>query len=505
MTFTPTLEQERIIEAARDTGENLMISAYAGCAKTTTLVLVANALPKEQAGLALAFNVKIKQELEKKFPSQFQVLTLNGLGHRAFGSAIGKRLIVDGNKLGGLVTKAFRETKRPGNGEDWSVVRGMVTKAMLSGLVPKKYALYKGLVPDTDDMWQYCADFEVADDIVYLARKVLTESIDMSFAGTVSYDDQIYMSTMFGGQFPRFPLVMVDEAQDLSPLNHIQVQRASAGRLIVVGDPKQAIYAFRGADSSSMEKLRKLRTQWTDLTLATTFRCPKVAVARQQDHAPGFTAAMGNAEGLVLHLAKDLDAKWTWPDVVRNTTDDLSILCRNNAPLLSMAFKLIRMRIGCYMLGRDIGKGLVALSRKVTKDDNTPIAQVQVDIIKWAEHEMSIAQLNEDVNKMDSIMDKRECLLAVMEAPGIRDAKALRDALADLFSRESGTVTLSTGHRAKGLEWGTVLHLDPWRVPSRYALTPGAIEQEKNLRYVIETRYKQTLLLASISQFDGAI
>jgi superfamily I DNA/RNA helicase len=51
--------------------------------------------------------------------------------------------------------------------------------------------------------------------------------------------------------------------------------------------------------------------------------------------------------------------------------------------------------------------------------------------------------------------------------------------------KQQGKLTLITGHKAKGLEWDTVYHLDPWIIKSG--------EQEDNLKYVISTRSKDTL------------
>jgi hypothetical protein len=68
-------------------------------------------------------------------------------------------------------------------------------------------------------------------------RTVLTDSIRLAYEGQIDFDDQIYMPTLFGGTFPRFPLVMVDEAQDLSPLNHAMLEKLVTSRLIAVGDP----------------------------------------------------------------------------------------------------------------------------------------------------------------------------------------------------------------------------------------------------------------------------
>ncbi|NLT30846.1 MAG: UvrD-helicase domain-containing protein [Propionibacterium sp.] len=51
----------------------------------------------------------------------------------------------------------------------------------------------------------------------------------------------------------RFPLVMVDEFQDTDPVQWQVLQRAFDGHstMVLIGDPKQAIYRFRGADVQS--------------------------------------------------------------------------------------------------------------------------------------------------------------------------------------------------------------------------------------------------------------
>src|SRR5882724_7289319 len=103
-----TDEQQAIVAAAAK-GANTMVSAYAGCAKTTTLEAIASAMPTKPS-LAVAFNVKIKKELERRFPQHFEVKTLNGLGHSAWSKTIGKRLTLDEKKLGKLITQQAKET-----------------------------------------------------------------------------------------------------------------------------------------------------------------------------------------------------------------------------------------------------------------------------------------------------------------------------------------------------------------------------------------------------------
>ena len=505
-TFTPTEEQQAIVAAALGRSESLLVRAFAGCAKTTTLELIGAALPSDVPVLALAFNVKIKKELELRFPDHVSVLTLNGLGHRAWGKAIGKRLTLDTKKLGRLTSAVFAAEGFHQGKDDWIVVKTLAEKAMQLGLVPKPYT-QRGLVEDTQEVWEeisFDEGLQASKAHLSFAHDVLCASIAEGTSGVISFDDQIYLSALFGGSFPRFPIVMVDESQDLSPLNHIQVRRSCAGRLIVVGDEKQAIYAFRGADFESIAKLRALRSDWLELPLATTFRCPKAIVARQQEHVPGFKAWEGCKEGAIIHLPQGRFAPptWCWDEIEHIAAGgSIAVLCRNNAPLVSFAFKLLSLGVGCHMLGRDIGKGLERLLKKLAPDESLGIEHVLRAIRTWREHQCALALANDNDSKIEKITDQADCLVAVASTD-TRTAGALRSRLVELFSRDAGLVTLSTGHRAKGLEWDTVLHLDPQRVPSRFARSESALAQEMNLLYVIETRSKNILINAKLEDFE---
>jgi DNA helicase-2/ATP-dependent DNA helicase PcrA len=70
-----------------------------------------------------------------------------------------------------------------------------------------------------------------------------------------------------------------------------------------------------------------------------------------------------------------------------------------------------------------------------------------------------------------------------------------------LFKKD-GHIQLLSIHKAKGLEFDTVFHLDPWRIPSRF-IKEGTeeYEQELNCRYVCETRFKKELYLINTKDF----
>lgn len=514
--MTPTDEQERVREGARGK-DSLMVEAFAGCAKTTTLEMASKEI--KVPGLALAFNKSIKEELGKRFPGNFSVQTMNGLGFASLRRGLpGVDFKIDDKKAGKLVTHLAKEWKLELSGDQWMSARDLWSRAMLAGIVPGD--LGSPLTRDTRAEWAALSDdLGLTEDdfnLLYeFSHELLVQGNNLTRGGVIGFDDQVYYSTCVEGRFPQFPVLLVDEAQDLSPLNHAMLAKAMRpdGRLIVCGDARQAIYAFRGADTDSIGKISRLRSDWAHLPLTLTFRCPKVVVDRQQSHAPGFRAAAQNKPGTFHSLGRpdeEEEAVWDLADFTSrwpSSESSVAILCRNNAPLLSMAFKLIRRRVSVVMLGRDIGAGLVALSRKLFPEDSASPDVMRGALDEWAQSETSKAIANGQEEKVDAILDKVECLRAVMTYAEVQDARSLRLALRELFAKDSGRITLSSIHKAKGLEWDVVMHLDPWRIPSKWAKDAAKrgddrqLVQERNLKYVLETRTRDVLVEANMKEF----
>src|SRR5690606_27887046 len=93
--------------------------------------------------------------------------------------------------------------------------------------------------------------------------------------GAFDYTDMLFAPLMLGLPAPKYAFVCVDEAQDLSPLTLAVVMRLvdAGARAMFVGDPNQAIYAFAGADSGSLQRIART-TAATVLPLSVSFRCP---------------------------------------------------------------------------------------------------------------------------------------------------------------------------------------------------------------------------------------
>jgi len=154
----------------------------------------------------------------------------------------------------------------------------------------------------------------------------------------------------------------------------------------------------------------------------------------------------------------------------------------------------------------------VALVKKIIPK-TANLEESAAAIALWRYKEVTMARMNGKDDRVPLIEDKAECLLAVLADLELQVHPDAAPAAAQLigkfdqmFASSSTRFILCTGHKSKGLEWHTVIHLDPWRLPSKWAKAAQAagnlvpMEQELNLQYVIETRTQDTLILANLEQ-----
>lgn len=499
MTITPTEEQQAIIAEAR-TPDSLLINALAGAAKTSTLVMLAQGLPIVPT-VCLAFNKRIAEEMATRMPSFITCQTMNSVGHRAWGSRLGKRLVVNSDKLYTIVKRisdAMPQKERQEKiGENFATLLRATRLCKSAGYVPEAYLSMADTrwtaPPDLMlEVFGRQLDLDPDDGFLWVLDRVLEQSIVESYNGVIDFDDQIYMSALFGGGFPKYENIMVDEAQDLSPLNHLMLERMYNGRLIAVGDPRQAIYAFRGASHSSMSELQG-RFKMRELTLSVSFRCPRRVVENVHWWVPHMRFPDWAAEGTVTRLTT-----WSSADI----PDGAAIICRNNAPLFKTGVRLLKAGRGIKLLGNDIGANLIKILEKLGPDSMTQ-AQVYEAIEVWRDAELKKVK----AARVAAVEDKTECLMVFAEA-GRTLAESI--AYATMVMAQEGKIQLMTGHKAKGGEWDNVFHLDSWLVPSKWSVRQAemngddsALIQEKNLKYVIDTRAKTSLAYINTEDFNG--
>jgi superfamily I DNA/RNA helicase len=467
MSHTPTPEQAAIIAAGIESRDNLLIVARAGAAKTSTLVMIAEALPKTPI-LSLAFNVAIKKEMQARLPQNCEAKTLNGLGHSAFARFLGRRLELDDDKL----YKALKAEVNDLPQADKDVAYGrmaqilkMARDAKQAGYVPAK--LHSQLRPllESEEFFGGLDEEPTALE-EQLVNRILTVSFKQALGGRIDFNDQVLLPAVMPVQFDSPELTLVDEAQDLSPINHVLLRKLVKNkRIIAVGDPCQAIYGFRGAANNSMDLLAQ-QFSMREMYLTISFRCPQEIIKAAWWRAPDMRWPDWAKPGAVRTLTR-----WSLDEV----PDGAAIICRNNAPIISLAFMFLRAGRYPELPGNDIVKGLVKLLRGFGKNDMTA-EQLHSEIDVWA------AQQERRTRALKTLHDRVESLHIIAE-----QGDTLGDAIiwAETLQNSAGRIKLMTGHKSKGLEFPEVFFLD-----QQLLSTEG---QDPNVKYVIQTRAQERL------------
>lgn len=448
-----TDEQIAIIDNFR-TGASGAVNAVAGSGKTTTAVAAAQYA--KPGTLAVAFGKKNQLDLEARMPSYVTSKTMNALGNAAWKTHTGKFIKLDGKKPYVLWDSSpFKNdyTEREDVGNILRLFKLARNIGISSG--------YNLPAPDTEALLDAADEHDIDDakNLLDPALWLLRESCVRAFRDLMDFDDQIYMPVMYGSPFTRYDSVIVDEAQDLSALQHRMVERSLArgGQLTILGDPHQAIYHFRGASSTSFHDLVE-KFSLPNLPLYNSFRCPRAVVAEAQKYVPHIRAA-GTAEG---HVEEVEDI---------SPAPRVTAICRTNAPIVKLAFESIRAGIPVNYLGRDFLAGIKSLHKK------HPTKNALQD---WFASET--AKAKSDAAKA-KITDRFETLM-VLHATGRRVEDAIKALTTDADAR---AMQLSTIHRFKGLEAETVIYVNYGK--------PDRGLQADNIRYVGVTRAKQNLIL----------
>lgn len=458
----PTDEQVLIMDRLRQTDDNILVNALAGSGKTTTIEMMINSLPSSQPCLYLAFNKSIVKEAEERMPSYCKVQTLNSLGHRVWAQSTGKKLSIDTKnpKTHTIVRQLISELHRDDKEEAWdrySEICKTINMCKHLGYIPDgKFPSAKRLI-DRKGVEGRIED-KFTDFCWALIDNALCISIKAAYDGGIDFDDQIYMPTLFGGSFPRFPTVFVDEDQDLDPVNHQMLHKMRESRMVAVGDRWQAIYGFRGAETNGVDKIKQNFNMF-ELPLSYSFRCPEEIVRAVHWHVPHMRWTKG---GGIFAQINDLDPT--------SIPDGATFVCRNNAPLFRAAFALLSQKRSVSVAGSDIGPRIIKLLKKIGAPEDKS-EDLIFKIEAWKDEQL------QKTNAPSTVEDTAECL-KIFATWGSTLDQAI--GYANHILAQHGTIHLTTGHKAKGREWNTVYHLD------KGLLKPEG--QDFNLKYVITTR-----------------
>jgi DNA helicase-2/ATP-dependent DNA helicase PcrA len=499
--FVPSAYQQKLFQWVSTGRGSAVVIAVAGSGKTTSIVRCLPLIPEHQHVQVLAFNSPVAKDMKTAIERigaeagrpfrNVRASTFHSLGVNAVARKLGKRVMelnTDSKKLGKLCQAWLGEHELE----------------MYSGFICKLVSYAKGegigaIVPDTEDRWysliqhhDLMLDAEQADEAhaVGLARQLLARSNEVATkAAFIDFDDQLYLPLLWKLRLWQNDWVIIDEAQDTNPVRRALAKAAlkPGGRLMAVGDPRQAIYGFTGASHDAIDIIKR-EFSAIELQLTVSYRCPQAVAELAREIVPYFEAAEGAIEGQVSNLDINEAIKLLGPHD--------AVLCRQTAPLMSLAFQLIARKVGCVMLGRDIGSGLVSLVKQMKAKN---IEGLDAKLTAFLEREVAAYMAKGEEQKAEMVTDRVACVRTVIEhlPENSRSIPKLIAQIEGMFSDENGVLTLCSQHKSKGREWDNVAILAPELNPSRWARQEWQHVQEQNLMYVAWTRAMKHLMFLS--------
>jgi superfamily I DNA/RNA helicase len=297
--------------------------ARAGCGKTFTLLALVRWIGENRPGQEVflgAFNKSIAGEIVAKLAaagSTAKASTLHSAGNSAW-RKMAPNAKVTFDKTQRILKQLEIDCRNLAVGDRFAM---MTKKADMcvryASFVKKAVSLAKqrafGFLNSIDDQSQWYAmidhfgleesledeDSVDMEHIVKLCIAVYKKGVALDYE-MIDFDDMITAPLIHKVRCHQYDWVMIDEAQDTNPARRALAMKMlkPGARMVVVGDPNQAIYGFTGADNDSMDQI-KAALGSIELPLNLTYRCPKAVVRLAQTWVPDIQAHESNPEGVV--------------------------------------------------------------------------------------------------------------------------------------------------------------------------------------------------------------
>jgi hypothetical protein len=470
-THRLTGEQQAIQDAVHDGHGKVVAEALAGTGKTSTLVSIAHSFPR-RPGLYLAFNKTVQREAEARFPIWMHASTAHGLAYQALGQRYGHRL--PGNRAAsrmGAQTMARIMKVKPA-----LLDTGTVNPAALTRMAQ---ATVNSFMKTADDqimprhipsrVYAHHQPNEVAEAILPVANQIWADLT--SLEGKFRFTHDVYLKMwQLTNPTLHYDYLMFDEAQDADPVIAAIVDRQQMQR-IWVGDRNQAIYGWRGA-IDAMSRIKDA----VRLPLTQSFRFgPAIAEA-----ANSWLAMLGSD-----HKVVGFDKV---PSTVGEVAEPRAILCRGNGTALGWILKFHADGVPVAMApgDRNAGKEFERFAW-AAKDLMNGEGTDHPDLVGFTTWDELVKHVEEEEDT-----DDLKRLVGIINRIGV---SGVIDAVRGLVTEDRARVTVSTAHKAKGMEWDTVRVADDF-VPPEPADDGSPQEPDWEafmLNYVTVTRAKLRL------------
>lgn len=482
-TKTPTDQQLAIVADAKNPHPT-KCRAFAGAGKTSTCELFAQ--KRGDKGLYLAFSRPVALEAAARFPRNIRSETIHAL---ALGfSGLGAEFERTGKKIGNPTPLMICQTLALKGGESAQLAWFLreTVNAYCASADPALQACHipqvvlkviegKAKKSTSDPIKVHHAIGQELSRVVSLSKSLWEAMINLGDRSiTISHDAYLKLWALSEPQFgPGF--ILLDEAQDCSPLMCELIARQQT-KLLLVGDPHQSIYGFRGAVSA----MDRIDGNTFDLTRSFRFGPVIEMVANAILSLKGETTYLQGAskhEGVIHEPSMGLE------EFMRE--GPCTALVRTNAEALLIASQHLRKR-PVAILG-----GVAEMVRMATSAHalrHGRVDQVGHHLLK------PFAGWDQLLSYADSTTDQDiRRIIQLVEDHGSNLPNLVSDLQTRLVGDDRAALIVGTTHKAKGKEWDNVYMADDF---AELFNSDGKVtysHEELNLLYVNATRSRRQL------------
>lgn len=485
--------QTNIFDNVVGTKSNIAVKAVAGSGKTTTLVEIINNLVGKT--LFSAFNKHIATELQSRIGDVADAKTLHSAGMSLLSKI--RKVKVDNNKYYGIIKKLSAPHFHKSNLFLTSkVIKKVLSMAMKTLTQPDDFEVMLMTYGYFTEILELSKKIKVnPQDLIRTIKTIVYESMEEGInefekTGLIDFDDMIFIPVIkdLKGNYKN---ILLDEAQDLNASQMKLALNLTNQRVISVADPRQSIMGFTGALPDSYDRIIS-NTNAKILPLSVCYRCPTSHIELAQNIVPEIEPAPNAQSGEIHRIKND--------EVIRLAEVGDLIICRRNAPLISLALKFIAQRRQARVRGRDFGTDLISLAETVNDYDTVlgSFREAMIDKLQFYQQDKNqvLAKYDNAEPALEALADRCECLRTIIESSKATNITALCNEISNLFDDDQSAIYLSSVHRAKGLEANNVFIIDYDKIRISYkGQSAWQAEQEANLDYVALTRAKKKLYL----------
>jgi DNA helicase II / ATP-dependent DNA helicase PcrA len=482
----------------------IIVKALAGTGKTFIIVLIVKPLSETGGSIGFfSFNKSVAIDIGERVGSSAKAVTVNAHSFRAL-NRTGRKFSINGKNPEKWIWDAMDYIPHVGrmNAREQSEV--MADKKVIKDLINftrltltdhtdlkaiEEMAINRGI-----DLREF------ADQNILAASQILTAHLKEVSAegGTIDFNDQLWLAIMLNVKFEQFDHVIVDEGQDTTALAREVYERtvAPGGRLITVGDEKQAIYGFMGADNNSLRLLGE-KFNCVEFKLTENFRCAKSVIREAQKLVPEIRYHKNAPEGLVAYCNQNY--------FIKNVRLGDLVMGRRNAPLVPICIALLKEEKPAYIEGRNIGEEIINIVKNSTKlmERHNIVFEDALTAFAVKEEERMVKRKYK-ATSIELFGDKVEVIRHYLTKENIDDPELvilkIEDIFKDVREYKNGRmitnpgIVLSSIHKQKGAESERVWIVDINKIRIwKEGMTEDELEQEANLEYVAKTRAKMEM------------